>query len=87
MFEPCQVMFSVFYRDSLLISRRDQQRLKLVRVVLGYAFEDSGQNIIQYFFKEKFLLEADPFIFLKAFVTLVSTSFTLYSLVKVMTSI
>ena len=77
-----QIMFNVFYRQGLVISQNDQQKLKLLRAVLGYVFEDSGQNIVQYFFKEKYLLEADVFIFVKALVTLGSATFTLYSLVK-----
>ena len=69
-----------FYNDDLLLSEQEQQRLKIIRLVLGYALEDLGQNVIQYFYKEKYLLQADPFIFIKALITLTSSSFAVYKL-------
>ena len=70
----------MFYFDSFEIDLQKQQQLKLIRLVLGYAMENSGQNVIQYFYQEKYMIQIDLFVFVKAAITLGTTFSNLFKL-------
>ena len=63
----------VLNRDKFELSPHEQVTYKFIRLILGYILEDSGQNIIQYFFKEKYLMGADFFVYAKASIKIAAT--------------
>ena len=73
-------MSRMFYFDSFEIDLQKQQQLKLIRLVLGYAMENSGQNVIQYFYQEKYMIQIDQFVFVKAAITLGTTLSNVFKL-------
>ena len=72
------VTIHLLYVDSFNLTIEKAQQLKLIRLLVGWILEDSGQNIIQYFYQEKFLLQLDLFVLVKVGIALLTTSMTLF---------
>ena len=74
-----------FYHNGFMLDPAEQQQMKLIRALTGFALEDFGQNLIQYFYKEKYLLEDNIFVYVKALITLLTTLLTFFKLGEVPT--